>query len=178
MHPVEVKAALERAVLICDTREQDTPRLRARLQQVGLPVERRKLDFGDYSISCPALSLEGVVSIERKMDLSELCGCYCNSRARFTREFERAKLVGGKIYLLIEDASWESVYNGKYRSRMTPQALVASILAWLARYDCRLIFCKQETSGRLIRDILYRELKERLEALPVEENSIDERKIN
>jgi hypothetical protein len=40
---------------------------------------------------------------------------------------------------------------------------MASITAWMARYDCKVIFCKQEISGALIKEILYRELKERLE---------------
>ncbi len=46
---------------------------------------------------------------------------------------------------------------------MKPQALVASLTAWLARYNCQLIFCKSETTGKLIKELLYRELKERLE---------------
>ena len=38
-----------------------------------------------------------------------------------------------------------------------------AVTAWLVRYNANLIFCKEETSGRLIREILYRDLKERLE---------------
>ena len=99
------------------------------------------------------------------MHLDELCNCFCKDRKRFEREFERAKKAGAKVYLLIEDASWEQAYNGKYRSRMAPASLVASMQAWLARYNCQIIMCKQETSGKLIHDILYRELKEHLEAM-------------
>lgn len=151
---------------LVDTREQDTPRLRARLERMGIPWERKKLDFGDYSVKCDRLDLSRSVCIERKMSLDELCSCYCKARGRFEREFIRAKEAGGKVILLVEDASWEMVYAGCYRSRMKPDALVASLLAWLARYDCQIVFCRPETSGRLIRDILYRELKERLEAMP------------
>lgn len=164
MHPVEVKTALESMVILVDTREQDTPRLRARLRQMGVPYERCKLNFGDYSVKCDALSLADTVVIERKMSIDELCNCYCKDRARFEREFGRAKNAGAKIYLLIEDATWEAVYGGKYRSKMKPESLVASILAWLARYNCQIFYCKSETSGLLIRDTLKRELKERLEA--------------
>ena len=67
------------------------------------------------------------------------------------------------MYILIENADWEKIYNGKYRSKMNEKALTASLLAFLARYDCQVIFCKEETTGKLIRDILYREIKERLE---------------
>ena len=56
MHPVEVKTALERMVCLVDTREQDTPRLRARLRDIGCPWERQKLDFGDSSVRCDLFS--------------------------------------------------------------------------------------------------------------------------
>ena len=163
MHPVEVKSALESMVCLVDTREQDTPRLRARLKEIGCPWERKKLNFGDYSVKCDAIDLSETIAVERKMDLDELCNCYCKDRKRFEREFDRAKQAGAKVYLLIEDGSWEDAYSGKYRSRMSPESLVASIQAWLARYNCQVIFCRQHTTGKLIHDILYRELKEALE---------------
>ena len=171
MHPVEVKRQLSSMVCLVDTREQDTMRARKRLASIGLPVERVTLPFGDYSARCELLDLREAIVIERKMDLDEIAHCYCQDRKRFEREFERAKQAGAKVYLLIENGSWEDVYGGKYRSRMSPEALAASIQAWLARYNCQLMFCKEETSGRLIRDVLYRELKERLEALPDEPTS-------
>lgn len=159
-------------VCIVDTREQETPRLQARLRQMECTVEREKLNYGDYSAKFPLpdgafYSLRDKVCVERKMSLDELCQCFCQSRARFTREFERAKQDGARLYLLIESATWENIYNGGYHSKMSTQALVASLLAFLARYDCLIMFCKPETTGRLIRDILYREGKERLETLEV-----------
>lgn len=169
MNPFEVSRALKNLTLIVDTREQDTDRLRRRIRQTGLSFVRQKLDFGDYSAKTTLdngteFDISGSVSIERKMNLDELCACYCKGRKRFTREFERAKLAGAKVYLLIENASWENTFNGKYRSKMTSSALTASMFAWLARYNCQIIFCKEETSGKIIREILYREMKERLES--------------
>lgn len=111
------------------------------------------------------LDLSGSVAIERKMDLDELCGCFCRSRDRFEREFIRAKNADAKLYLLIENGTWEKAYAGKYRSRMQPKAFVASLTAWLARYNCQIIFCEPATTGKLIREVLYRELKERLEVM-------------
>lgn len=146
-------------------------RARRRWKDFGCPYERSKLDFGDYSVKCDALDLSRRVVIERKMDFTEMCGCFCQQRARFTREFERAKEAGAKTYLLIENASFEKAYDGDYRSKMLPQSLIASLLAWLARYNCQLIFCENKTSGKLIRDILYRELKEALENVENEPSS-------
>ena len=155
-------------MILVDTREQDTPALRKRLDSAGCPWERRKLDFGDYSARCTLpdgmeMDLSNQVCIERKMSFDELCACFCRGRERFTREFERAKAAGATVYLLVENATWENALSGKYRSRMEAKAFVASLTAWLARYHCQLLFCKAETSGRLIREVLYREMKERLE---------------
>lgn len=170
MDHFEVKRALASMVILVDTREQDTPRLRKRLRAMDCPIERRTLKFGDYSAKCTLpdggeLDLSRLCVVERKMSLDEICACYCGGRRRFTDEFERAGEAAAKTYLLIEGASWEKAYAGFYRSRMNPDSLVASLTAWMTRYNCPILFCEPETSGRLIRDLLYRELKERLEKM-------------
>lgn len=166
----EIDAALKSMKLLVDTREQPTERLAKRIESAGLPYERRKLDAGDYSCECvlpggEVFDLSRLVAIERKMNLDELCLCMGRERKRFEQEFERAKGNGTKIYLLVENASWEKVYAGRYRSLFTPKALIASIDAFRARYNAQLDFCKAETTGFLIRDILYRELKHHLEKI-------------
>ncbi len=153
--------------------------MRERLKQTGLPWERKKLDFGDYSIRCTlpdggSLDLSSRVAVERKMNLNELCSCFCYERSRFVREFQRAQTAGAKLYLLVENASWEQAYAGDYRSNMTPQSLTASLIAWMARYPCQILTCRPETSGRLIRDILWRELKEHLENIDAAKAEADE----
>jgi ERCC4-type nuclease len=172
MTPREIEDALRGMVILVDTREQDTPRFRARLESMNCLYERCKLDFGDYSakFSVGGEWLMLNAAVERKMDFSELAQCFCNGRARFAREFERAKAADAKIYLLIENQCWEDAYSGNYRSQMNPQAFVASLLAWLARYRCQIIFCDQRTSGNLIHDILYREGREMLERMMLSES--------
>ena len=167
----DIQSALDNAVLLVDTREQDTRALRSRLEVVGWECERIALPVGDYSAKFPLpngewLDLRDRVCIERKMSLGELAMCYTSQRERFRREFERAE--GRKIYLLVEGATWEHLYAGKYHSKISPQAFIASILAWSARYNCVPIFCKSETTGHLIRDIFYREAKEILEEMTKE----------
>jgi len=164
MHPAEIETALEGMVVLVDTREQDTASLQERVRHFG-KYEREKLDAGDYSAKVPLSDGNWhylPVAVERKMSLDELISCYCQQRARFKREFERAKAANIKLYLLVENGSWESAYRGLYRSKMRAKSLIGSILAWMARYDCQLIFCRPQTSGQLIRDILYREAKEDL----------------
>lgn len=168
MSVFEINKALESMTIYVDTREQKTARAAMRYSQFGVPYERKKLDFGDYSCKFDlsdgkVFDLASLVSIERKQSFDELAMCYCTERKRFTAEFERAKEANAKVYLLVEGETWERAYNGSYRSKMAPQSMVASMLAWLARYDCQLLMCQTQTSGMLIRDVLYREGKERLE---------------
>lgn len=108
-------------------------------------------------------SINPDVVIERKMNLEELSACLCQQRNRFRSEFERAIESGAKVYLLVEDATWEKLINGGYKTGFNKAAFFASLVAWSVRYDFKIIFCKQETSGNLIHQILYRELKEKLE---------------
>ncbi len=169
MDNFEVKHSLETMKILIDTREKPSELLKARLDIIGLPYERRKLDVGDYSCSCilpdgSELDFSQRCVIERKYDLSELCMCFGKERGRFSREFERAKASDVKIYLLVENATWEKIYAGKYNSLFTPAALEASIDAFRSRYNMQIDFCKAEITGKRIHDILYRELKEYLES--------------
>ena len=89
--------------------------------------------------------------------------CFTSGRERFEREFKRAKQGGAKVYLLIENASIDKALAGTYRSRMNPDALVASILAWCARYNLTPWFCQQKNTGKLIARILRYEVKAMLD---------------
>ena len=166
--PFEINKMLKSMTILYDTREQDTPRLRKRLEGFNCPSERLKLDYGDYSVSYINLDSERVflsdkIVIERKMDVSELCSNFCKERDRFKKEFDKAKEIGAKVYLLIENETWGSILGGKYRSQMNPEALFASMTAWMARYNCPIIPCNCEDTSRFIKEILYRELKKHLE---------------
>lgn len=170
MHPSEIDDVMRTFSIIIDTRERPTEQSKLRYKQFGCPYKRAKLNVGDYSavLYLPdgkELSMADTCVVERKLGYSELCCCFAQDRDRFIREFERAKETGTKVYLLLENSTWEQAYAGKYRSKMHPQSLIASMLAWLARYDCQIIMCRSETSGRMIKDILWREARELLERM-------------
>ena len=55
------------------------------------------------------------------------------------------------------------MFDGSYRSRLNPNALIASILAWSIRYDLQFIFCEPDECGRIIYKILYYHAKEVIE---------------
>lgn len=172
--PFEVRKILDSMQILVDTREQPNRKFKKRVAQFRSPWKRQKLDYGDYSASF--IDLDGAeitiadkVVIERKMDGNELAACFGRERKRFEREFQRAREVGAKIYLLTENETWESIYSGqygkdpRYRSKMKPESLVASIHAFQARYRINLQFCEEDTTGMLIEDILKYELRELLE---------------
>lgn len=169
MSPVEQKAVLKTLTVIVDTREQNTARARRRYENMGVPYIRRALSYGDYTWSATlpdgsTLAPEYPPAvIERKMNLDELAGCFTHGRARFEREFQRAADNNARIYLLIENGSWGDLFQHNYRSRFSVNAFLASITAFMIRYNANIIFCNAQDSGRLIKEILYRDLKERLE---------------
>lgn len=173
MDRLDIESTLKTFRVIVDTREQATPAAKQRIESIGAPIERATLNYCDYAanVTLPdgriLYDISGRVSplcaIERKMSLDELAGCLTRDRERFKREFERAADSRSSVYLLVEDATWEAIINHRYRSRFTPKAFIASLTAWMIRYRFGILFCKSATSGQLIREVLYRDIKERLE---------------
>jgi ERCC4-type nuclease len=170
MHAVEVEEALETLTILVDTREHPGKKLKSRMEQTGCSYERCKLDFGDYSarvkINDTEIDMSSRICIERKMDGNELAMCFGRERGRFEREFDRAKETGARIYLLVENENFEKIYAGRYgssskfRSKLNAKSFIGSLFAWQARYDLNIMFCKEETTGKVIRDILYYETRE------------------
>lgn len=119
-----------------DTREQ-TPYL-----FTGYPVEitTGTLNAGDYSIP----GFTDLVTVERK-ELSDLLGCLTHDRERFTRELER--LRGYETAALLIEARLETIQAGKYRSRITPDAAVQSIISFMGRYRLPVFFAPNRTAG-------------------------------
>lgn len=152
-------------VILVDNREQETDRSRARYAQFGVPFERQTIHTGDYSAKFLLpdgtwYDMSNDVTVERKMNLDELCLCFGAERKRFIKEFERLKESNIRMWLLLENSTFKKAYSGSYRSQYRPQSLIASILAFQARYNTRLVMCDDSLSGKLIHDILYYEGRE------------------
>ena len=172
MHPAEIETALSTMKILVDTREHPGKKFAKRMKQTELPYSRSKLDFGDYSAECEVngmtITLRDCVVIERKMNGNELAQCFTHERARFKAEFERAKEKGARVYLLVENETIEKLYKGaygddpRYRSAMNPASFMGSLYALIAEYGLIPVFCKEETAGKVIRDVLYYELREQL----------------
>lgn len=158
---------LKTIFLIVDTREQPTEQYYKRLDSVGIPYRRQKLDFGDYSCgyytqNALEVLLDKEIVIERKMNLDEICANFTKGRDRFAREFERATKSGAKVHLIVENGNYEKIISGKYRSRLNSNSLLASFIAFADRYNISVHFCKAETTPILMNRIFYHHIRNML----------------
>lgn len=172
MDAFDKRKILQTFSIIVDRREHPTERAEKRYLCMEAEYCFGVLDYGDYTYNLalqesllhdPSKRIKPKCVIERKQNLDELAMCFTRSRDRFKREMERAVANNAKVYLLIENASMDMILSGQYRSKFSPKSFLASITAWSVRYDITPIFCEMDNSGRIIREILYRDAKERLE---------------
>jgi len=92
--------------IVIDTREQFP-------LQFNEPVERRKLDVGDYCLDNPALAND--CFIERK-SIADFHGTLGTGNDRFQREIMRAQDGGAYLVILVEgsmQATEARLYHGK-----------------------------------------------------------------
>ena len=164
----EIQQLLKTMVIVADTREQVWGHIESGLKGMRYAVERAKLDFGDYTCKLPDVDgcpmvLSDEIVIERKANLDEIAMNLTADRKRFEAEFLRAKANGVKVHLLIENASWQDIATGNYRSQFSPKCFKASLLSWQARFNLTVAFCRMEDSAEYIAGTLYYWLKNRLE---------------
>ncbi len=145
---------------IIDTREQ------LPLDLTPLATTRATLPTGDYSVR----GLEHVVAVERKT-LSDLVACVGRERKRFDREVQR--LLAYPVRALIVESTWATIEAGRYRSDIKPQAVVGSLLGWIAAGIPVVMAGNHERAGRFVSRILITAARRRWEearalVMPVE----------
>ena len=125
----------------------------------GLQYFVSKLPVGDYmSLDNPRLV------IDRKQNLSELCGNVCQQHKRFVAELIRANQYGIKIVILCEHGgsvrSIDDVMRWKNpRIKVSPMAvsgerLYKILTAISKKYDVDFVFCDKRSTGKEIIRIL------------------------
>ena len=170
--PFDETQILRTMEILVDTREQRTPKAEQRYRSFGVPYSRATLAYGDYTANFIMMdgkklydtskTVKPVCIVERKMSLDELAQCFTHSRDRFEREFQKAKDNHCFIHLICEDGNYEKRAGHKYKSKFPPSAFLASITAWERRYDIHFHFCSSLETGHLIKEFLYRDMKERI----------------
>ena len=169
MHPIEIDNVLKTFSVVVDSREQKWAHIEKALKATETPYERHKLNYGDYTCTARnsqnrTFSLGDKCVIERKANVDELVGNFTKGRDRFAREFGRATADKAKVFLLIEDPRlWQTINDHKYRSKMPPKSLLATLCSWQARYNITVISCSPVESGALIKAILWYALRDRLQ---------------
>jgi len=120
--------SIELPTVVCDTREQApwVPWISHGGKRLLLPVVRRKLDAGDYSIE----GHEHEIAIERK-SLNDWVGTMFGKSAngepsweRFKREIERVKATGLQRFAVYVEASRDDVKLQSYRSQVKPASVL------------------------------------------------------
>jgi DNA excision repair protein ERCC-4 len=106
------------------------------------------LATGDYSI----VGLEHIVAIERK-SLGDCLACVGCERPRFDREVQR--LLAYPVRCLVVEATWPQIEAGQWRSNVTANAAVGSLLGWIASGLPVILAGNHERAGRFVAKILY-----------------------
>lgn len=130
--------------IITDTREQ-RPYL---FTGYSVKTSTGTLNAGDYSVT----GFTDLVTVERK-ELGDLLGCLTHDRERFTRELE--KIRGYDTAALLIEADIKTIQQGRYRSKINPDAAIQSIISFMGRYRLPVFFAPDRTAGeRFIYDFL------------------------
>lgn len=158
----EVSELLKKLTILSDKREQVNNHILSYFQSKNIPYVERSMSVGDYSAMLGDMTLEKDITVERKANLDEICSNMTADRDRFEREFLRAKAGGTKVFLLIENATWSDIFLHNYQSKLKPQSLIATLLAWQIRYNITIIFCKASETAQIIYGILYYAAREAL----------------
>ena len=138
--PAEIKA--EQVTAIIDSREQHP------LDLAPLATANGTLSTGDYSV----YGLTDVIAIERK-SLSDLLGCIGQHRERFDRECQR--LLAYPTRAIVVESSWPEIESGEWRSKITPNAAIGSLLGWSAMGIPVLMAGDHTRAGQMVSRILY-----------------------
>ncbi len=144
---MKAKLEVEDITAIIDTREQ----IPANLDKIK--SERATLDTGDYSIK----GLEPYVRIERK-SLDDLLMCIGRERDRFERELVR--LRGFHHKSVVVECYWSDIYEGKWRSQLTPKHVIGSLARWQLEGIPFILSGPRPKSCEMIQRLLYLSAKE------------------
>jgi len=164
----ESKELLKSIVVLVDTREQENSHIIDFLEKKKVKYKERKLEFGDYSFYLPANEQLGItrdiwfdkdIVVERKGSLSELAGNLAG-RDRFENELIRKQEA--KMFLLVENGSWQNINSGMYQSDYKPVSFLATLYTFMARYGISVDFTTKELAGQFIYSTFHYYLREQI----------------
>lgn len=153
----ELKQLLRSLVILVDTREQKNRHITDWFDKNNISYKSQALSNGDYSVMIPKceelnimrdLYFDKECMIERKRNLDEIGSNFSTYRTRFEEELAT---YSGKKYLLIENASYMDLLNGKFRNELSVKSFIATLHTFNHRYNIEVFFNPQDsTSGAWI----------------------------
>lgn len=157
----ELGKALDSIIIIVDTREKKNKHILDYFDKYKIPYKIAKVDSGDYTyVMDSKYQLDGKVCVERKNSWDEISQNFTKNRARFINEFERAGDT--KIHIVIENASWLTLFRGSYRSKLPPKSFIASLFTWNARYNSPIWLVSKNESPVVIYNVIKYGVRELL----------------
>ena len=159
--------AMGGAVLIIDTRQQNGKHRKKHeyFERAGVHSVRSKLIAGDYQL------VGGVVSVDTKRDINELCNCLDGGHVRFRNEMIVAKEAGIKLIILTENedgvdsveafALWREPDKSFKKRNRTGNArrrygkrFAQACRTMMERYGVTFEFCSPDEAGERVLELL------------------------
>lgn len=143
----EQKKLLSSITVIIDKQEKVNDHITNYFDKHKIPYISRSLESGDYSFFLPKNEELAILKdwyfidsiiLERKNSNEELATCLSQTRDRFEDEFIRSK--AHKKYLLVENASYQDIVDGKYNTKYSSKSFVGSIHSFNHKYNLEIIF--------------------------------------
>ena len=159
-----------------DTREKNITHIIKRFQDKNINWEFKKLDYGDYSFEHDGIDYSNKIVVERKANLTELAGNLGYKRITFETEFCKALAHKCKVILMVEDLKArekiklrqlmdstplcdDDKFRKTWRSKLTGNAMYASLKAFKTRYKYDMVCCKKIKSAEQIINIFENYIK-------------------
>ena len=152
-------------MLLVDSREKPKAikTILKEFEREGVPYSVTKLFIGDYQdYGNPFLI------IDRKQSIQELAANCTRDHERFKRELERAKAVGARLIILVEQNRYmdrdkwihvegieEIMLWSSPHTTIVGEKVYRVLRAWRSKYDIDIQFCDKRQTGKRILEILY-----------------------
>lgn len=152
-------------MLIVDSREKPKAikTILAQVEEAGVPYMVSKLPIGDYmDFQRPELI------IDRKQNIAEIAKNCTSDHRRFKAELERAKMVGSKLIILVEQNRYkdrdkwirvETIEDlmlwSSPHTTVRGEKVFRVLSAWCNKYDIEVMFCDKRQTGKKILEIIY-----------------------
>ena len=154
-------------IVAVDTREKPKAiqKILRQFDDAGIQHVSTKLFIGDYQ----DYHRPGIV-VDRKQNIAELAKNCTADHVRFRAELDRAKSVGAKLVILVEQDRYkdrdkwihvETISDlmlwSNPHTTIRGEKVFRVLSSWCSKYDIEVRFCDKRVTGKRILEIIYPE---------------------